>query len=160
MGSRCCSFCTVCCPASFLHPFLFADHLLTRPPDVLAPLPSLPPFPSHLWGSLPPSPPAGRSQDASFAVLYSDIGREFYKNCTQGEGESARLGWVEGGSVGRFWVLNPEENGKEKEGTEWLERKGVKAFEEDMSQRMLKRFREGGGPGDRGRTRVAFLPTG
>jgi len=66
------------------------------------------------------------------------------------------------GSVGRFWVLDDEEEGKEaeEEGVEWLDRTGVKAFEEEMSERLLSSFREGKGPGDAGKRRVVFLPTG
>lgn len=64
------------------------------------------------------------------------------------------------GSVGRFWVLDDEEEGSVEEGVEWLDRTGVKGFEKEMSERLLSALKEGRGPGEEGKRRVAFLPTG
>ena len=68
------------------------------------------------------------------------------------------------GSVGRFWVLDEDEtageDAEDEGGVEWLDRAGVKGFEEELSERLFTAFREGRGPGDETKRRVAFLPTG
>ena len=73
----------------------YASHMMRLLHWVLAPRSVLPTeFPAG-WGS-PPNPVDGYGGDAQFSVLYSDIGRTFYRNCGPDGGQS---GWLERGSI-------------------------------------------------------------
>jgi hypothetical protein len=51
---------------------------------------ALPPFPTATWGN----PPDIHLNDATYSTLWSDVGREFYRQAKIGEGDGARDGWV------------------------------------------------------------------
>ncbi|KAI0746877.1 hypothetical protein C8Q80DRAFT_1321816 [Daedaleopsis nitida] len=69
----------------------YAQHMMRLLHWALAPPAALSPstFPTAEWG---PPPDARMPADARFSVLYSDVGREFYRAC--GTAPGARDGWV------------------------------------------------------------------
>lgn len=83
----------------------YAQHMMRLLHWVLAPRPALKvEFPST-WGA-PPLVPAGFG-NARFSVLYSDIGKEFYRTC--GPSPEAGQGWVERGSAQTAWDFTTQD---------------------------------------------------
>jgi hypothetical protein len=100
---------------------------------VLAPAELLPPFPAA-WGA----PPADILGDAHFSILYSGIGREFYRKCMRGEGMD---GWAPAGLVTRVWEVESEEDPGEQQahdGWKWLDYEGLRGIQAEMERRIVR----------------------
>ncbi|RDX54605.1 hypothetical protein OH76DRAFT_1397964 [Lentinus brumalis] len=84
----------------------YARHMMRLLHWVLAPRSALPStFPSE-WGT-PPDIEMLKSvglANAQFSVLYSDVGRDFYRSC--GTDPTSRNGWVVSGATETFWKLD------------------------------------------------------
>lgn len=95
----------------------YARHMLRLLHYILAPREAMPPFP-EAWGA-----PPENIGDAAFSVLYSDVGREYYKTCTLGEDLP---GWVANESERRVYKVG---EGSEAGDWEWLDIEGVRSLE-------------------------------
>ncbi|KZT70495.1 hypothetical protein DAEQUDRAFT_737428 [Daedalea quercina L-15889] len=74
----------------------YGHHMMRLLHWVLAPRSALPDFP-EAWGSPPDVPAALGLQSAQFSVLYSDIGKNFYRY--SGPTADQGNGWLENGSI-------------------------------------------------------------
>lgn len=78
----------------------YAQHMMRLLHWVLAPRHALPPFP-EAWGAPPEVPPEFGVQNAQFSVLYSDVGKEFYRAC--GPTAEQGNGWLTRGAIETSW---------------------------------------------------------
>lgn len=78
----------------------YAQHMMRLLHWVLAPHSALPPFP-EAWGAPPKVPAELGVQNAQFSVLYSDVGREFYRAC--GPTAEPGNGWLTRGAIESSW---------------------------------------------------------
>lgn len=95
----------------------YAAHMMRLLHWVLAPPGALcAPFPAA-WAAPPESP----LRDAVFAVLYSDIGRDFYARCgpVPGTEPGARGGWEVVGAVSTQWDVPQEVRASEENKKRW-----------------------------------------
>ncbi|TCD68758.1 hypothetical protein EIP91_009904 [Steccherinum ochraceum] len=92
----------------------YAGHMMRLLHWVLAPHPSLPAFPTR-WGSPPPIAPS--VGNATFSVLYSDVGSTFYHNC--GPDERSSTGWAVQGTQQTIWHVSPPSSHDAPLKTQW-----------------------------------------
>ena len=78
----------------------YAQHMMRLLHWVLAPRSALPPFPES-WGAPPEVPAELGVQNAQFSVLYSDVGKEFYRGC--GPAVEPGNGWLTRGAIETSW---------------------------------------------------------
>lgn len=78
----------------------YAQHMMRLLHWVLAPRSALPPFP-EAWGAPPDVPAELGVQNAQFSVLYSDVGKEFYRAC--GPTAEPGYGWLTRGAIESSW---------------------------------------------------------
>lgn len=125
----------------------YPRHLLSLLHYVLAPRDSLPPFPAA-WGQ----PPAENYGDATFSVLYSDVGPTYYSRCTKGE---SLPGWVSIDKGKRVWEIGADATAGSTEGWKWLDIDGAQGMEDEASRRIKRDLPS---IGDKSKIRVAVLP--
>ncbi|RPD65611.1 hypothetical protein L226DRAFT_479727 [Lentinus tigrinus ALCF2SS1-7] len=87
----------------------YARHMMRLLHWVLASRSALPPTFPREWGA-PPDVELLRSlgvANAQFSVLYSDVGRDFYRSC--GTDPMSHNGWMITGAIQTFWELDASE---------------------------------------------------
>ncbi|KAK4685308.1 hypothetical protein P7C73_g4848, partial [Tremellales sp. Uapishka_1] len=117
----------------------YATHLLRLLHYHLADNADLPPFPSQ-WGPPPPKPSAKIPKSIA-STLYSDVGADFYRNCTIG---TSLPGWVVDpkANVELDWELLPVE--EEAKTNEWdlLHAKDMPEIEELLSNSLTQALKD------------------
>lgn len=81
----------------------YAQHMMRLLHWVLAPRSALPAAFPPSWGTPPAIPDDLGLGIGQFSVLYSDVGRDFYRAC--GPSEEPENGWIESGSVQTVYDL-------------------------------------------------------
>lgn len=122
----------------------YASHMMRLLHWVLAPRSALPsPFPAA-WG-IPPGLPSGYGGDAQFSVLYSDIGKIFYRACGP---DGKETGWLERDSIATVLRVSDgllEQDAEEaQQGARWtsLTESDVKLLYEREALRMKAQLAE------------------
>ncbi|EMD31881.1 hypothetical protein CERSUDRAFT_162318 [Gelatoporia subvermispora B] len=84
----------------------YAGHMMRLLHWVLAPRESLPEFPAA-WGAPPDVSHVNGANTAQFSVLYSDIGKDFYREC--GPSQKSGQGWHVNGAIQTSLLLSPSD---------------------------------------------------
>lgn len=123
-----------------------ANHLCKLLHYQLGDLSSLPPFPTHIWGS-PPPPLSPRESEivppAISSILSSGVGSQFYEKATIGP---TLPGWVvphdECQQIAWKLCPPPADPVKTKRQWEWIYPRDLSQVGETLSQRLKKRMRD------------------
>ncbi|ORX37923.1 hypothetical protein BD324DRAFT_623842 [Kockovaella imperatae] len=116
----------------------YGRHLLQLLHYILAPLPTLPSFPTT-WGD---QPSLEGFNDAAFSFLFSGVGDKFYASCRRGEGDDSLVGWVPIPLTNRHWDLSKvaqeaqETHEADQTGWKWLTVEDLTAVEEEAIEDM------------------------
>ncbi|THH32579.1 hypothetical protein EUX98_g1628 [Antrodiella citrinella] len=92
----------------------YARHMMRLLHWVLAPHSSLP-AEAFVWGA--PPQPTSSTGNATFSVLYSDVGPDFYHGC--GPDGVPRTGWAANGAVHTAWNVGAQASREQGTTAEW-----------------------------------------